>query len=130
VRRTRQQSRATWGLGRQNGRRRTSGARSTTRRRSAWATAAGAAREQRPAANQPKSADRRFTPVTWCFVTWWDCANQNRRFDDAGGGCFRIVNQHSGKCLDVYQSDTGDGADIQQWTCGTGNNQQRTRAAS
>ncbi len=36
----------------------------------------------------------------------------------------RLVARHSGKCLDVNGSSTADGAIVQQWTCGSGNNQQ------
>ena len=45
-------------------------------------------------------------------------------FEDAGGGYFRIVNQNSGKCLDVASASTADGANIIQYTCGSGTNQQ------
>ena len=34
---------------------------------------------------------------------------------------------HVDKCLDVVGSGTGDGADIQQYTCGSGANQQWSR---
>ncbi|HLU74105.1 MAG TPA: RICIN domain-containing protein, partial [Nonomuraea sp.] len=34
---------------------------------------------------------------------------------------------HSGKCLDVAGFGTGDGADIQQYACTGGTNQQWTR---
>ncbi|MFD6138772.1 RICIN domain-containing protein [Promicromonospora sp. NPDC060271] len=36
----------------------------------------------------------------------------------------RLVNRNSGKCLDVNASSTADGGKVQQWTCGTGTNQQ------
>jgi hypothetical protein len=48
----------------------------------------------------------------------------------AGGGYLRIINQNSGKCLDVASGGTADGTDITQYTCGTGTNQQWTRTAS
>lgn len=38
-----------------------------------------------------------------------------------------MVNQNSGKCLDVVNSGAGDGADIPQYTRGTGANRQRSR---
>jgi Ricin-type beta-trefoil lectin domain-like len=40
------------------------------------------------------------------------------------------VNSTSGKCLDVASASTADGADIQQYTCGSGTNQQWTRTQS
>lgn len=36
----------------------------------------------------------------------------------------RLVNRNSGKCLDVNAFSSADGAKVQQWTCGTGTNQQ------
>ncbi|MEU9655607.1 family 43 glycosylhydrolase [Streptomyces chartreusis] len=36
---------------------------------------------------------------------------------------YTVVNRNSGKCLDVAGSSTADGADVQQWSCGGGNNQ-------
>jgi hypothetical protein len=35
-----------------------------------------------------------------------------------------IVNFNSGKCLDVSQQSTADGANVDQWTCNGGQNQQ------
>jgi hypothetical protein len=40
------------------------------------------------------------------------------------GGYFRFFNNHTARCLDVASSSTADGARVQQWTCGSGNNQQ------
>ena len=37
---------------------------------------------------------------------------------------YTVVNQNSGKCLDVPNSSTADGANIIQYTCGTATNQQ------
>ena len=46
------------------------------------------------------------------------------------GGAVTLVNLASGKCLDVNDRSTDDGAKVQQWTCNGGPNQQwRTRAA-
>jgi hypothetical protein len=49
--------------------------------------------------------------------------------DDVGGGgpadpVTRIVNQGSGKCVDVVSGSTADAAEIIQYTCGSGANQQ------
>ncbi|MED7948179.1 RICIN domain-containing protein [Streptomyces sp. BE20] len=35
--------------------------------------------------------------------------------------------RHSGKCLDVINQATTNGAALEQWTCGTGTNQQFSR---
>src|ERR1044072_933365 len=37
-----------------------------------------------------------------------------------------VVNEHSGKCLDVSGFSTADGAAVQQWTCTGGTNQEFT----
>ncbi len=50
--------------------------------------------------------------------------NQHWRFQDAGGGYYRIINRKSNLCLDVNGVSTADGATIIQWTCGSGTNQQ------
>jgi len=41
-------------------------------------------------------------------------------------GTYTLVNQQSGKCLDVNGASTADGAAIQQWRCTGGTNQQFT----
>ncbi|MEV5495405.1 RICIN domain-containing protein [Nonomuraea fuscirosea] len=56
--------------------------------------------------------------------TYLGNAWQQWRFQDAGGGYWRIVSRHSGKCLDVVSASTADGAELVQYTCGTGANQQ------
>ncbi|MGR6919358.1 RICIN domain-containing protein [[Actinomadura] parvosata] len=55
---------------------------------------------------------------------WNGGANQQWRFEDAGGGYYRLVSQNSGKCLDVGSGSTADGANVIQYTCGTGTDQQ------
>ncbi|MEV4116246.1 RICIN domain-containing protein [Nonomuraea sp. NPDC049695] len=42
---------------------------------------------------------------------------------------YRTTARHSGKCLDVSGASTADGADIQQYACGSGTNQQWTRTS-
>ncbi|TDB74743.1 family 43 glycosylhydrolase [Micromonospora sp. KC723] len=37
---------------------------------------------------------------------------------------YRIVNRNSGRCLDVANGSTADGADVMQWGCHSGTNQQ------
>ena len=49
---------------------------------------------------------------------------QQWNFQDAGSEYFRIVNRNSGKCLDVYAALTADGANVVQWACNNGTNQQ------
>ncbi|MFD4509200.1 family 43 glycosylhydrolase [Streptomyces sp. NPDC058457] len=39
---------------------------------------------------------------------------------------YTLVNKHSGKCLNVSQSGTADGADVNLWTCNGGANQEWT----
>ncbi|MFF3334534.1 RICIN domain-containing protein [Streptomyces sp. NPDC002888] len=45
------------------------------------------------------------------------------------GGYYRLVARHSGKCLDVADASTANGARLIQWPCGTGANQQMQRPA-
>jgi arabinoxylan arabinofuranohydrolase len=40
------------------------------------------------------------------------------------GTYYRIINRNSGKCLDVYNNSTADGANVDQWTSNGGQNQQ------
>ncbi len=46
--------------------------------------------------------------------------NQQWRFEDQGGGYYKIIARHSDKCLDVEGVSTADGANIHQWTCNAG----------
>ncbi|MEW2146106.1 RICIN domain-containing protein [Micromonospora vinacea] len=46
---------------------------------------------------------------------------------DLGSGYVQLVARHSGKCLEVPNAATTDGARLAQWTCGTGANQQWRR---
>ena len=45
------------------------------------------------------------------------------------GQYFRLVNQNSGKCLDVEFASAADGASLQQWSCTGGDNQTFSRVA-
>ena len=59
-------------------------------------------------------------------VQLWDCsfsAAQRWRFEDMGGGSYRIRNPNANKCLDVAGNSTADRANVQLWDCGTGDNQ-------
>jgi pectate lyase len=49
---------------------------------------------------------------------------QQFRFESAGSGYYRIVARHSGKAIDLWEWNTGDGADFKQWPIGSGYNQQ------
>lgn len=49
---------------------------------------------------------------------------QQFRFEDQGGGYFRLRNVNSNLCLDVEGASTTAGARVIQWTCGTAQNQQ------
>ncbi|HWI08802.1 MAG TPA: RICIN domain-containing protein [Solirubrobacteraceae bacterium] len=64
-------------------------------------------------------------------VGQWSCnGGYNQQFSlqytdsDYYGKYYKIVARHSGKCLDVEYGSRGDGANIQQYTCGAGYNQQ------
>jgi endoglucanase len=37
---------------------------------------------------------------------------------------YKVVNKNSNKCVDLANNGTANGTAVQQWTCGTGNNQQ------
>ncbi|MFF9808358.1 RICIN domain-containing protein [Streptomyces coeruleorubidus] len=50
--------------------------------------------------------------------------NQQWLLQDQGNGYHRLVARHSGKCLDVENGSTANGARLIQWNCGTGANQQ------
>jgi hypothetical protein len=43
--------------------------------------------------------------------------NQQWQAVEQAGGTYRFVNRHSGKCLDVPGASTGDGVQLQQYTC-------------
>ncbi|WP_434097118.1 RICIN domain-containing protein [Streptomyces mirabilis] len=53
-----------------------------------------------------------------------DGLNQQWRLEGAGDGYYRILAQHSGKCLDVEHASTADEAFVNQYSCGSGQNQQ------
>jgi len=59
-------------------------------------------------------------------VIQWIChggANQQWRFEPAGGGAFRIIARHSGQVLDVYGGFVDDVTPIIQWPVHGGDNQ-------
>jgi hypothetical protein len=50
----------------------------------------------------------------------WPCtgqANQSWTLNDAGGGQYELVASHSGKCAEVVNGGTGNGALVKQATC-------------
>jgi alpha-galactosidase len=50
----------------------------------------------------------------------WSChggANQQFRVEPLGWGLLRLVDQSSGKCVDVERSGTADGTSLQIWPC-------------
>jgi hypothetical protein len=47
-----------------------------------------------------------------------------------GGPYYNLVARHSGKCLDVADASTVNGARLIQWPCGTGANQRFQRRAA
>ncbi|MBI5916085.1 MAG: HYR domain-containing protein [Bacteroidetes bacterium] len=50
-------------------------------------------------------------------------AHNRWKFENLGNGLFKIVNVQSGKVLDVSGASMADGANIQQWSYGGGDNQ-------
>jgi predicted chitinase len=80
--------------------------------------------------------------VNQAKVQEWDCngtAAQSFVAEDMGGGYFRLKNTNSGKCLNIYggvidaahsKSGNQDGSLVQQYTCGTGDNNEWRFVAS
>jgi arabinan endo-1,5-alpha-L-arabinosidase len=58
--------------------------------------------------------------------TWLNNNCQKWQLVDKGSGYYQIKSVASGKCLDVSGASTADGANIIQYTCGSGYNQQFT----
>ena len=52
--------------------------------------------------------------------TYTGSYNQQFRLQSAGSGKWRIINRNSELCLDVAGSKTADDANILQWTCTSG----------
>jgi hypothetical protein len=69
-----------------------------------------------------------YAAADWTPVQQWTCLgnwNQQWRFDRIPGtsdGIF-IINRYSGKCLDLYYGQTGDGTTIQLYSCHGGHAQ-------
>ncbi len=59
------------------------------------------------------------------LILWpnWGGGNQKFRLDPVGGGFYRILIEHSGKCLDVEGASMANGARISQWEYWGGDNQ-------
>ena len=55
---------------------------------------------------------------------YWGGYNQQFRFQSAGSGKWRIINRNSELCADVSGLSTEDGANVTQWQCISGNNNQ------
>ncbi|WP_456238817.1 pectate lyase family protein [Saccharobesus litoralis] len=51
---------------------------------------------------------------------YWGGANQQFRFQSAGSGKWRIINRNSELCLDVAGNSANAGANLHQWTCISG----------
>ncbi|MGP3690050.1 RICIN domain-containing protein [Streptomyces sp. IBSNAI002] len=49
--------------------------------------------------------------------TYGGGANQQWQAVDEGGGAYRFVSRHSGKCLDVPSASTAEGVQLVQYTC-------------
>ncbi|WP_111979394.1 pectate lyase family protein [Algibacillus agarilyticus] len=55
---------------------------------------------------------------------YWGGYNQQFRFQSAGSGKWRIINRNSELCLDVASKSANDGANLLQWTCVSGSENQ------
>jgi hypothetical protein len=65
------------------------------------------------------------------IVHQWDCHDGNNQVwrlnykrSDGGNSVWEIRNRHSDKCLDLKDWSTANGAQIQQWSCHGGKNQE------
>ncbi|HYF61934.1 MAG TPA: RICIN domain-containing protein [Herpetosiphonaceae bacterium] len=58
------------------------------------------------------------------FITRSGCGTPPPPPPPSGGAYFTLVNRYTGKCLDLNNASTADGAKIQQWTCNNSNAQQ------
>lgn len=61
--------------------------------------------------------------VDWCDRQGGD-QHWTLKAVDGADGYYQIKVRHSGKCLDVRSASPNDGAQITQWTCHDGQNQQ------
>ena len=55
---------------------------------------------------------------------YWGAPNQQFRFQAAGSGKWRIISRNSEKCVDIEGISTADSANVFQWTCIAGANNQ------
>ena len=55
---------------------------------------------------------------------YWGGTNQQFRFESAGSGKWRMINRNSGLCVDITGISVADGANLNQWQCISGNNNQ------
>lgn len=58
--------------------------------------------------------------ATIILYDYWGGDNQLFRFQSAGSGKWRIIPKSSELCLDVSGNSSADGADLVQWTCTAG----------
>lgn len=89
----------------------------------------------RPTSNGYYQVVSRHAPISWDVAggagatgdgttvhlwTYGGGTNQQWMPVAMGGGVYKFVARHSGKCLDVRDVSTSDGARLQQWTCSGG----------
>ena len=55
---------------------------------------------------------------------YWGSSNQQFRFQSAGSGKWRIINRNSELCADVENRSAANGANLAQWECIAGNDNQ------
>ncbi|MGJ8675448.1 MAG: RICIN domain-containing protein, partial [Pseudoalteromonas sp.] len=58
------------------------------------------------------------------LYTYTGSYNQQFRFQAAGTGKWRIINRNSELCFDVEGNKANDGANLLQWTCSAGSENQ------
>lgn len=72
----------------------------------------------------PNTADASKIGQWACNGYPWQSWQLQETGQDAGSGYYHLVSRNSGKCLDVSGVSTADGAQVIQWPCSTGTNQQ------
>ena len=62
----------------------------------------------------------------WAYINGWIDAQKGSSSGAPGNGTYKLINRNSGKAMDAYNAQTGNGTQIIQWTYGGGNNQKWT----
>ena len=64
----------------------------------------------------------------WCYFNGWIDATSGSSSSGgiSSGSTYKIISRNSGKAMDAYGAQTGNGTQIIQWTYGSGSNQKWT----